>query len=88
MIEEYWQVSTWRHFTTIIMSWNTVDPRSQMRFEIVWDKYWDLLNNIALTYWRFNMHLVLNLFFFFKIEQVSAYIELNKNYQLKKWKNV
>ena len=66
-IGEYWQVLTWMHFTTIIMSWNTVDPRSQMRFEIVWDKCWDLLNNI-----RLNMRLVLNLFF--KIEQVPAYI--------------
>ena len=71
-IGEYWQVPTWMHFTTIIMSWNTVYPRSQMRFEIVWDKCWDLLNNIRLTYWRLNMRLVLNLFF--KIEQVPAYI--------------
>ena len=83
-IGEYWQVPTWRHFTTIIMSWNMVDPRSQMRFEIVWDKCWDLLNNIGLTYWCLNMRLVLNIFF--KIEQVPAYIELIKNYQLKKIK--
>jgi len=62
-IGEYWQVPTWRHFTTIIMPWNMVDPRSQMRFEIVWDKCWDLLNNIGFTYWRLNMRLVLNLFF-------------------------
>ena len=61
-IGEYWQVPTWMHFTTIIMPWNTVYPRSQMRFEIVWDKCWDLLNNIRLTYWRLNMRLVLNLF--------------------------
>ena len=81
-IGEYWQVPTWRHFTTIIMSWNTVDSRSQMRFEIVRDKCWDLLNNIGLTYWSLNMRLALNLFL--KIEQVPAYIELNKNYQFKK----
>jgi hypothetical protein len=48
-IGEYWQVPTWRHFTTIIMSWNTVYPRSQIRFEIVWEKCWDLLNNIGDT---------------------------------------
>jgi len=85
-IGEYWQVPTWRHFTTIIMLWNTVDLRSQMRFEIVWDKCWDLLNNIGLTYWCLNIRLVLNLFF--KIEQVPTYIELIKNYQLKKLRNV
>jgi len=81
-IGEYWQVPTWMHFTTIIMLWNTLDSRSQMRFEIIRDKCWDLLNNIDLTYWSLNMRLVLNPFF--KIEQVSAYIEINKKYQLKK----
>jgi len=37
-MREYWQVSTWRHFTTIIMPWNMVDSCSQLRLEIVWDK--------------------------------------------------
>ena len=84
-IGEYWQVPTWKHSTTIIMSWNTVDPRSQMRFKIVLDKCWDLLNNLGLTYWCLNMRLVLKLFFL-KIEQVPVFIELIKNYQLKKIK--
>jgi hypothetical protein len=44
------------------MPWNTVDPRSQMRFEIVWDKCWNLLNNIGQTYWHLNMRIILNLF--------------------------
>jgi len=71
MIGEYWQVLTGRHFTIIIMAWNTVDCRFQMRFEIVREKYQNLLNNIGLTYRSLNMRIVLN--FFLKIEQVPVW---------------
>jgi len=69
-IGEYWQVPTGRHFTAIIIPWNAIDSRSHMRFEIVWDKCWDLLNNIGLTYRNLNMRFVLNLFL--EIKQVPA----------------
>ena len=69
-IGEYWQVPTRRHVTAIIMPCNAIDSRSQMRFEIVRDKCWDLLNNIGLTYRSLNMRLILNLFL--EIKQVPA----------------
>jgi len=85
-IGEYWQVPTRRHFTAIIMSWNAIDSHSQMSFEIVWDKCWDLLNNIGLTYRSLNMCLVLNLFL--EIEQVPALNDLIKYFQLRKTKKI
>ena len=75
-IGEYWQVPTGRHFTAIIMPWNAIDSRSQMRFEIERDKCWDLLN----------MRLVLNLFL--EIKQVPALNELIKYFQLRKTKKI
>jgi hypothetical protein len=63
MIGEYWQVPAGRYVTTIIISWNAVDSCSQMRFKIVWDKYWDLLNNISLTYQSLNMRALFLTFF-------------------------
>jgi len=53
------------------MPWNTVDCRFQMRFEIVREKYQNLLNNIGLTYRSLNMRIALNLFL--KIEQVPVW---------------
>ena len=84
-IGKYWQVPTGRHFTAIIMPWNEIDSRSHMRFEIVRDKCWDLLNNIGLTYRSLNMRLVLN---FFSWDWTSTCIELIKYFQLRKTKKI
>jgi hypothetical protein len=84
-IGEYWQVPTGRHFTVIIMPWNVIDSRSQMRFKIVRDKCWDLLNNIGLAYRSFNMRLVLNLFSW---DWTSTCIELIKFFKLRKTKKI
>jgi len=68
------------------MPWNVIDSYSQLRLEIVWDKYWDLFNNISLIYRSLNMRLVFNIFLRLSkyLHGIKRMFSINK----KKWKYI